>query len=83
MYQPITLYRVVVTQFYFGSICVGMNYLFSFQVVPPEKLPNKIEAIPHQEGEFPVQFLGSGEYSWMNHGRAFLYEEGDSEKARF
>ena len=34
----------------------------------------------HQDGEFPIKFLGSGDYNWINHGRVFMYEDGDSEK---
>ena len=37
-------------------------------------------SIAFQDGEFPIQFLGSGEYYWINHGRVFLYDEGDCEK---
>ena len=36
--------------------------------------------VKHQDGEFPIKFLGSGDYNWINHGRTFFYEEGDSEK---
>ena len=50
------------------------------KVVHPVNLPPNIEKLSHQDGEFPIQFLGSGEYYWINHGRAFLYDEGDCEK---
>ena len=50
------------------------------KVVHPVNLPPNIEKLPHQDGEFPIQFLGSGEYYWINHGRAFLYDDGDCEK---
>ena len=31
---------------------------------------------------FPFQFCGSNDYYWINHGRCFLYEEGDEERTR-
>ena len=34
----------------------------------------------HQDGEFPIKFLGSGDYNWINQGRVFMYKDGDSEK---
>ena len=34
----------------------------------------------HQDGEFPIKFLGSGDYYWINHGRTFFYEDGDNER---
>ena len=34
----------------------------------PTHVPDNIEKIQHQEGEFPIQFLGSKEYYWINHG---------------
>ena len=45
---------------------IGAYRWWPARVVPPEKLPNRIELLPHQEGEFPVQFLGSGDYAWIN-----------------
>ena len=30
----------------------------------------------------PLKFCGSNDYYWINHGRCFLYEEGDEEKTR-
>ena len=70
-----------------------VNRWWPSKVVHPVNLPLNIEALPHQvrlccvlsqqmfqDGEFPIQFLGSGEYYWINHGRVFLYDEGDCEK---
>ena len=50
------------------------------RVLHPREVPANIEKLPHDVGEFPIQFCGSKEYAWMNRGRSFLYEEGDSEK---
>ena len=44
------------------------------------KVPDNIERIAHLDGEFPIKFLGSGDYNWVGHGRTFLYEEGDSKR---
>ena len=53
------------------------------KVVHPVNLPAKIERAKHQDGEFPVKFLGTKDYAWTNHGRVFLYAEGDSSTRRF
>ena len=49
-------------------------------VLHPSNVPDNIEKVKHQDGEFPIKFLGSGDYNWINHGRTFFYEEGDSQK---
>ncbi|XP_059080477.1 uncharacterized protein LOC131878504 isoform X2 [Tigriopus californicus] len=49
-------------------------------VLHPAKVPANIEKLPHETGEFPIQFCGSKEYFWINQGRCFLYEDGDAEK---
>lgn len=49
-------------------------------VLHPSKVPSNIEKLPHEMGEFPIQFCGSKEYFWINQGRCFLYEDGDAEK---
>ena len=50
------------------------------QVLHPSEVPPNIEKLPHDIGEFPIQFCGSHEYFWMNRGRCFLYDEGDITK---
>ena len=50
------------------------------KVLHPSEVPANVEKLPHDVGEFPIQFCGSKEYYWMNRGRCFLYEEGDAEK---
>ena len=50
------------------------------RVLHPSMVPDNIEKLKHQDGEFPIQFLGSGDYYWINHGRAFQYEEGDADR---
>ena len=50
------------------------------KVLHPTQVPLNIERLPHQTGEFPIQFCGSKEYYWMNQGRCFLFEEGDADR---
>jgi len=49
------------------------------EVLYPEKVPDNIQLMKHQDGEFPVMFLGSHDYSWINLGRTLLYDEGYSD----
>ena len=32
----------------------------------PTEVPDNIEQLKHQMGEFPIKFLGSHEYYWIN-----------------
>lgn len=50
------------------------------KVVHPSEVPDNIERLPHDIGEFPIQFCGTKEYFWMNQGRCYPYQEGDSDK---
>lgn len=43
----------------------------------PEDVPDRILALCHSHGEFPVMFFGSRDYAWLHSGRVFRYEEGD------
>ena len=46
----------------------------------PTEVPLNVERLPHDVGEFPIQFCGTKEYYWTNQGRCFLFEAGDGEK---
>ena len=50
------------------------------KVLHPAQVPDNIERMAHDIGEFAVQFCGTKEYCWMNQGRGYLYQEGDSDK---
>ena len=50
------------------------------KVLHPNEIPDNIERLPHDVGEFPIQFCGTKEYFWMNRGRCYPYQEGDSDK---
>ena len=36
------------------------------KVLHPTEVPDNIEQLKHQMGEFPIKFLGSHEYYWIN-----------------
>lgn len=50
------------------------------KVIPPTELPDKIERLPHQMGEFPILFCGTTDYCWINQGRVFLYDADDANR---
>ena len=54
---------------------LGFYRWWPAKVLHPAEVPGNIERLPHEMGEFPVQFCGSKEYVWINQGRCFLYEQ--------
>ncbi|XP_075224627.1 nuclear receptor binding SET domain protein isoform X2 [Lycorma delicatula] len=50
------------------------------QILFPYQIPENIQNLAHTRGEFAVRFFGSHDYYWVNRGRVFLYQEGDSGK---
>ncbi|XP_028390809.1 histone-lysine N-methyltransferase NSD2-like isoform X2 [Dendronephthya gigantea] len=56
---------------------LGMYRWWPAQICNPNNIPNNIQRMKHQAGEFPVQFLGSHDYYWIHRGRVFSYQEGD------
>ena len=66
--------------FIFVFFYLGAHRWWPARVLHPSEVPLNIEKLPHDVGEFPIQFCGSNEYYWMNRGRCFLYDEGDVEK---
>ena len=48
---------------------LGQYRWWPAQVIHPANLPTNIDKLPHDIGEFPVQFCGTNEYYWMNQGR--------------
>ncbi|PNF15991.1 hypothetical protein B7P43_G04630, partial [Cryptotermes secundus] len=48
------------------------------QILYPSQIPENIQNLPHVRGEFAVRFFGSHDYYWVNRGRVFLYQEGDT-----
>ena len=43
----------------------------------PRNVPTNIQNMAHSVGEFPIHFLGSHDYFWINRSRVFLFQEGD------
>jgi histone-lysine N-methyltransferase NSD2 len=50
------------------------------QVMFPDELPQNVLRMPHNVGQFAVQFCGTKEFYWMNNGRCYPYQEGDSDR---
>ncbi|GLH06500.1 Probable histone-lysine N-methyltransferase Mes-4 [Gryllus bimaculatus] len=48
------------------------------QILFPNQVPDNIENLTHKRGEFAVRFFGSHDHYWVNRGRVFLYQEGDT-----
>ncbi|KAK9880140.1 hypothetical protein WA026_008655 [Henosepilachna vigintioctopunctata] len=47
-------------------------------ILLPSEVPQKVEAKPHNEGDFVVKFFGTYDYFWVGRGRTFSYQEGDT-----
>ncbi|CAG0902080.1 unnamed protein product [Darwinula stevensoni] len=61
---------------------VGNYRWWPGRVIHESVLPRNVANLPHQHGDFPVFFFGSKDFYWVNRGRVFLYEEGDSAGVR-
>ncbi|GLV35862.1 Nuclear receptor binding SET domain protein [Carabus blaptoides fortunei] len=48
------------------------------QILFPNDVPENVRNIPHNNGEFVVKFFGSHDHYWVNRGRVFLFQEGDT-----
>ncbi|CAH2237590.1 jg6296 [Pararge aegeria aegeria] len=47
-------------------------------ILHPSEIPLNIQAVKHSQGEFVVRFFGQYDYYWVNRGRVFPFQEGDS-----
>ncbi|KAL4714612.1 hypothetical protein ACJJTC_002177 [Scirpophaga incertulas] len=47
-------------------------------ILHPSEIPENIMAATHYPGEFVVRFFGQYDYYWVNRGRVFPFQEGDS-----
>ncbi|XP_069362911.1 uncharacterized protein [Maniola hyperantus] len=47
-------------------------------ILHPSEIPLNILAVKHSQGEFVVRFFGQYDYYWVNRGRVFPFQEGDS-----
>ncbi|CAK1594383.1 unnamed protein product [Parnassius mnemosyne] len=49
-------------------------------ILHPSEIPANILAVKHSPGEFVVRFFGQYDHYWVNRGRVFPFQEGDSGK---
>nr|XP_026490227.1 uncharacterized protein LOC113396490 isoform X1 [Vanessa tameamea]XP_026490228.1 uncharacterized protein LOC113396490 isoform X1 [Vanessa tameamea] len=49
-------------------------------ILHPSEIPHNILAVKHSQGEFVVRFFGQYDHYWVNRGRVFPFQEGDSGK---
>ncbi|XP_013185110.2 uncharacterized protein LOC106130742 [Amyelois transitella] len=49
-------------------------------ILHPSEIPENIMAVKHSQGEFVVRFFGQYDHYWVNRGRVFPFQEGDSGK---
>lgn len=47
-------------------------------ILHPSEIPENIMAVKHNPGEFVVRFFGQYDHYWVNRGRVFPFQEGDS-----
>ncbi|XP_063834524.1 uncharacterized protein LOC135083730 [Ostrinia nubilalis] len=47
-------------------------------VLHPSEIPENILSVKHSQGEFVVRFFGQYDHYWVNRGRVFPFQEGDS-----
>ncbi|KAL0860813.1 hypothetical protein ABMA27_009357 [Loxostege sticticalis] len=47
-------------------------------ILHPSEIPENILAVKHSPGEFVVRFFGQYDHYWVNRGRVFPFQEGDS-----
>ncbi|KAJ0170937.1 hypothetical protein K1T71_013709 [Dendrolimus kikuchii] len=47
-------------------------------ILHPSEIPENIMSVRHSLGEFVVRFFGQYDYYWVNRGRVFPFQEGDS-----
>ncbi|KAJ8715497.1 hypothetical protein PYW07_009979 [Mythimna separata] len=47
-------------------------------ILHPTEIPENIMAVKHNPGEFVVRFFGQYDHYWVNRGRVFPFQEGDS-----
>ncbi|XP_039505240.1 histone-lysine N-methyltransferase, H3 lysine-36 specific isoform X2 [Pimephales promelas] len=57
---------------------VGRYRWWPAEVTQPKNVPEKIQSMRHEVGEFPVHFFGSKDYVWTYQARCFPYMEGDA-----
>lgn len=49
-------------------------------ILHPSEIPDNVMSLKHYLGEFVVRFFGQYDHYWVNRGRVFPFQEGDSGK---
>ncbi|VEN39926.1 unnamed protein product [Callosobruchus maculatus] len=44
----------------------------------PNEVPPNVQMVKHSIGDFVVRFFGTYNYYWVNRGRSFLFQDGDT-----
>ncbi|KAG8256639.1 Histone-lysine N-methyltransferase, H3 lysine-36 and H4 lysine-20 specific [Homalodisca vitripennis] len=57
---------------------LGVYRWWPAEILYPALIPDNILNLPHVRGEFAVKFFGSHDHYWINRGRVFLYQDGDT-----
>uniref|UniRef100_A0A1B6KAF0 Histone-lysine N-methyltransferase n=2 Tax=Graphocephala atropunctata TaxID=36148 RepID=A0A1B6KAF0_9HEMI len=57
---------------------LGVYRWWPAKILYPALIPDNIHNLPHVRGEFAVKFFGSHDHYWINRGRVFLYQDGDT-----
>ncbi|XP_054259007.1 histone-lysine N-methyltransferase NSD2 [Macrosteles quadrilineatus] len=57
---------------------LGIYRWWPAEILYPSQIPDNILNLPHVRGEFAVRFFGSHDHYWVNRGRVFLYQDGDT-----
>ena len=65
-----------------NNVSISISDFFLFRSAGLYFMP-QVERVAHGDCQFPVRFLGTGQYAWTHHGRAFLFAEGDHAGGRF
>ncbi|CAK1541202.1 unnamed protein product [Leptosia nina] len=47
-------------------------------ILHPSEIPENVMVVKHYPGEFVVRFFGQYDYYWVNRGRVFPFQEGDT-----
>ncbi|CAG9854075.1 unnamed protein product [Phyllotreta striolata] len=47
-------------------------------ILYPNEIPHNVMNIKHSAGAFVVKFFGTYDYFWVNRGRSFLFQDGDT-----
>ena len=61
---------------------VGTHRWWPSQIMPQSEIPELVSRKAHDQNTFPIHFLGSTDYQWVNYGSVIPWSPGD-EKGKF